>query len=1426
MDRQIMMALALVIAVITASATVICIASEESDAASTVYIGGDNANDDNAGTQDAPVATMGKAVELAGSGGSIVLGSDIIVTEQIGTKDDAIWAITNEISLDLAGHNLILSMSKSFGICLSTDNGKLTVSDSVGTGTIKAGSTSVNQIVRLLSGSTFVLNGGTITTEGASSTAYAINVNGWRDSANVIHTSTTILNGGTVYSNTSNPTIGLSTFTNLEINGARVQNATGGGYSVNSAGTTATVTLTSGEVIGDIHFNSGYEAPFTWSGGTYTGEIDFDALIIPDGNIGLVSSDGTEKTFSFVDTVPSTYTASIGNCYFTTLDGPDIVESSFGYEKELTFYQAPSDGEISITLTSEGDYVVISLYGSAASITPSVTADGYEINSVVAGDATTYTATVTEASANVKIEETGAYYSTFQLSYEALEPGQTIVLMKDQTIDRTIGILKDMTLDLNGKILTFSMQNSHGFQVESSFTVEDSQATTSTMDFTTYDVTYSGGSIVLNRASEEHSNLYVPIYVIARGHLSFESGSIVATNAGGVTILGSGEISGGYIKATHDAVGIMGSGTLNVTGGIMESTGHAGIGGSAGEVAYNGTTINVSGGIVFGHGSTACGMYITQFANVNISDDAHILASDGAGIIMRAGYLNISGGTVESHGTGTQIFTQSDEPLPKSAVVMSYHTGYDSTSLGFGGSITGGTFISDNGMINVSYSTNVADEEYQVIPEMLATGGNYTSTVDDEFQADGYEIETDGDMVFTGTEVASIDGKSYGSLDNAITDAKEGQTITLNQDTSLVQRSMGKGINLDLRTHTLTIEYDGSGYGYGLTFDTGKSTITNGTILDSRSVVNNANGFIAVHVTGQGTSLTMTNVIVNQYLPSSTTSYNIGLRVEEGATLTAGSGTQVIELERTTTVQSVGVAGVMVLGGDTTTTFNMDGATIETTGFGVLGNGTYNSSIDYSDTVINFRSGTITSGSWAIYHPQGGVLNISGGEITGRTGIEIRAGELNITGNPTITATGSFNRTDNGSGTTTSGVAIAIAQHTTHLPIEVNISGGSFTGRYALYEWNAQNNDTEYINMINVSVTGGNFNGETADVCLEDFQNLADESGISGGSFSDDSAWDYLDPGLSLDENGTVQEAPEYMYAFEVDPIEVLKGDSVTVTVIDNADEHSDITYTLSTLDGTPIDEGKTISFVPDAEEYVLKISGTHYGVSVNEVCPIYITIVPSVMLTFHYPDGSIQEIEVAEGEPVTIDGPDEVPEQFGYEFAEWRTGSGESLRGYIPTEDTDLYPGWDLVDPTVSVSVSGDLYRDGVVIVTVTATHVLDDQGVRYTYLMGNKDTGRVTEQASNVFYIRSEGTYLFGADAILGDSTGRGTYEGYVEVELNVPVIPDDDDDYVPPTPPDIVVNYDDSGDAAVGIAACAAAAVAAAIIACLIIMERRRN
>ena len=71
--------------------------------------------------------------------------------------------------------------------------------------------------------------------------------------------------------------------------------------------------------------------------------------------------------------------------------------------------------------------------------------------------------------------------------------------------------------------------------------------------------------------------------------------------------------------------------------------------------------------------------------------------------------------------------------------------------------------------------------------------------------------------------------------------------------------------------------------------------------------------------------------------------------------------------------------------------------------------------------------------------------------ITGKTtGIEIRAGKLNVE-NCKITGNGKFSVSANPGGTTTKGAGIDIAQHTTKLPIEVKISGGSIKGEYALY---------------------------------------------------------------------------------------------------------------------------------------------------------------------------------------------------------------------------------------------------------------------------------------------------------------------------------------------------------------------------------------
>lgn len=153
-------------------------------------------------------------------------------------------------------------------------------------------------------------------------------------------------------------------------------------------------------------------------------------------------------------------------------------------------------------------------------------------------------------------------------------------------------------------------------------------------------------------------------------------------------------------------------------------------------------------------------------------------------------------------------------------------------------------------------------------------------------------------------------------------------------------------------------------------------------------------------------------------------------------------------------------------------------------------------------TEINITGGIITvadEGGAAIYHPQDGKLTVSGGEISGVTGIEIRSGELTVN-NGTIKSTGAqFTEAPNGNGTTITGVAVAVSQHTTQKDLKVTIAGGTLEGPYALYEKDLQG---EPVNNISLSVTAGTFKGG---VFSEDCKAF-----ITGGTFSDPTMLTYL----------------------------------------------------------------------------------------------------------------------------------------------------------------------------------------------------------------------------------------------------------------------------------------------------------------------------
>ena len=169
----------------------------------------------------------------------------------------------------------------------------------------------------------------------------------------------------------------------------------------------------------------------------------------------------------------------------------------------------------------------------------------------------------------------------------------------------------------------------------------------------------------------------------------------------------------------------------------------------------------------------------------------------------------------------------------------------------------------------------------------------------------------------------------------------------------------------------------------------------------------------------------------------------------------------------------------------------INGGTLSATGFSVMGNGQAKS----FGTNIEINGGNLiaTSESGAgIYHPQVGKLTINGGTITGMTGIEIRAGELNVTGG-TIQA-GSYDddgqfvpatvytSNPNASGSTSSGVGITVAQHTTTQQIQVNIREEegkkiNISGVNSLAVTNPQDNNGKAptTGSVTATIDGGTF---------------------------------------------------------------------------------------------------------------------------------------------------------------------------------------------------------------------------------------------------------------------------------------------------------------------------------------------------------------
>lgn len=422
-------------------------------------------------------------------------------------------------------------------------------------------------------------------------------------------------------------------------------------------------------------------------------------------------------------------------------------------------------------------------------------------------------------------------------------------------------------------------------------------------------------------------------------------------------------------------------------------------------------------------------------------------------------YLNVAATSVAS---AANKFTVSDSTKAPVAgidleLVKVSSDGSNSKVRKFSGdAVTIKTYI-EKGLTGVTVEYNGTDGEDPVVVGYNSDTGELTFTTNhfSEF----YAVSDSVAVVSNETEE-----KGYARLVDAIGSSKDGATIKLLKNIELTE-SIRIG-SIDYRK-SLTIDFDG----YTISGDSSNDSLF---CVENSEVIFTGKGFIVDKCSGYGYGA------IEAVGSASSESKNYTV-VTVGHEITINDGMAVWinhnsnETKESTSYTSYGVVvnfyGTANRGDIEDFVFYVNGKNKETV----------------NAPVFNIKDATIKSPlSRGIFAAGYAVWNIDNTVIESKkAAIEIRAGELNIVGG-TLTATADeFSCKANGNGETTVGAAIAVAQHNTELPINVTISGGTFSGYHALSVVNPQNNDYAAISQINVSVTGGEFTSTKASEGIE-----------------------------------------------------------------------------------------------------------------------------------------------------------------------------------------------------------------------------------------------------------------------------------------------------------------------------------------------------
>ena len=555
--------------------------------------------------------------------------------------------------------------------------------------------------------------------------------------------------------------------------------------------------------------------------------------------------------------------------------------------------------------------------------------------------------------------------------------------------------------------------------------------------------------------------------------ISFNGGDLTlksVTANGDITLFSSADVtieSGTYTLGMIEAKG---AAALSIKGGTF--------------VSDNITAFFDSGWLVDGetyYALRSTEMNGTYIVNEYNNNDANAVCIGGyVASVDGTKYTTVDEALSAAAGKTLTLLTNIKEPMTVSST-MTLDLGIFSITAADGAAITVGEGVT----LTIKGSGTVSGGDYgQAIANngtVVLQGGTYEQAVDLDWIDEKYALsvgnDSKPDYTVTDEIAASITRgeKTYNfaALYTVFTKdlIQSGETIVLQSDfagsVTLGTDKQGNTYTLDLNGHVLN----------------GAIILYGGTL----EIVNTATGKAAIEQKG--------NTI--QILPESgntakvTLGENIAVRSETGAA---------VFIQTKAAAPSGSMFTPAALLESKADLYSRDS-------FALAGNGS-----NHCTEIAISGGSVITDGNApAIYHPQYGTLTIENAEVKGATGIEMRAGQLTISGSSTIEATASaFEETPNGNGSTMTGVAVAVSQHTTNLPVSVTIEGGTLKGVKAVYEKDLQGGA---VDDITLSLTGGTFEGEVGSQNVTGF--------ISGGSFTNTVADELLaEDALMVFENG------------------------------------------------------------------------------------------------------------------------------------------------------------------------------------------------------------------------------------------------------------------------------------------------------------------